>query len=158
MKKSIKVYIIYFPITLVFLQVLINFLALIDFDFYNKVGFYLNTFFGTNILFALFLVGFTFFFKFCSVSRAASIAELLFGINYLIIQNDNLYNILFQIIVGTIALIICLRSFIHKFPNCNVSLVRKFWSKFWHTGSCEKALDLFEEDRRKNFLKNNYGK
>ena len=139
-------FIICFPVLLVALQVIVNLWALIDREAYNSVGFYLNTFIGTNILFAFFLLAFTLSFNFCAVSRWSAIAELLFGLNYLIVQEDNLYNILFQVIVGGVSLILTYRFFMKKFPLCRVSLVHKFFSAVLLTGSCAKGLDKWEKE------------
>lgn len=146
MKKPVKIFIIYFPVVLVSLQVLVNLFALIDRTAYNAIGFYLNTFLGTNVLFSFFMLAFTFSFKFCAVSRWAAIAEVLFGVNYLVVQQDNLYNILFQIIVGAICLLLTYRYFTSKFPLCRISLLHKFFSYTILTGSCAKGLEIWEKD------------
>jgi hypothetical protein len=142
---------------LLILQIAMNNLALINRGAYDAVGFYLGAFLGTNILYALFSVCYTFYFNFCSVSRAAAIAQLLFGIFYIFIKEDILYNILFQLIVGTVALLWCLRVFMQKFPRCNISFVKIFLKKFFKTGSCEKAFDLYNEEIRIDLIKKSYG-
>lgn len=152
MRKSVKVFIIYFPVVLVSLQILVNLFALINRDAYNAVGFYLNTFLGTNILFSFFLLAFTFSFRFCTVSRWSAIAEVLFGLNYLIVQQDNLYNIIFHIIVGTISLWLTYKHFTTKFPLCRISLLHKFFSYTILTGSCAKGLDIWEQDVKATIL------
>jgi hypothetical protein len=144
--KRVKNFIIYFPVILVSIQVLVNIYALVDRPGYYAAGFYLNTFIGTNVLFALFLVAFTFSFNLCQVSRFASVAEILFAVNYLIVQEDNLYNIIFQLIVGIISLVLTYNYFIKKFPLCRISLLHKFFGAVVITGSCAKGLDIFERD------------
>ncbi len=148
--KPLKKFLIYFPVILVALQVIVNLYALIDRASYNAVGFYLNTFIGTNVFFGVFfgvfLVAFTFSFNFCAVSRWCAIGECLFALNYLIVQQDNLYNILFQVIVGVIALTITFRHFIRKFPLCKISLVHKFIACVFVTGSCQRGLIKWEND------------
>ena len=62
MKRYSRLAIVYFPVLLVTLQVAANFLFLAEPELYYSIGFYLNTFLGTNMLFALFLVVFTFSF------------------------------------------------------------------------------------------------
>lgn len=149
MRKKIKIFIVYFPVILVSCQVLVNLLSFVWYDGYVAAGFYLNNFFGTNMLFAAFLLGFTYWFKFCAVSRATAWAELLFGIFFMIVQEDNLYNILFQVIVGVAALILTFRYFIHKFPLCSLALVWRFFGSVTKTKSCSKGLELWE---RKTYL------
>ena len=156
--KLVKKFIIYFPIILVSLQVCANLLALISVNTYLSIGWYLNLFIGTNVMFAVFLAAFTFSFNFCNVSRAASIAEVLFALNYLIVQQDNLYNILFQVIVGLAALFITYRYYIKKFPLCRLSLLHKFIAAIFITGGCEKALKRFERDVTATVTRTHYAK
>ena len=111
MKRYTRLAIVYFPVLLVTLQVAANLLFLAEPELYYSIGFYLNTFLGTNVLFALFLVLFTFSFGFCKISRSAAVVECLFGVNYLVVQEDNLYNILFQIIAGTAAIFLTIVHF-----------------------------------------------
>lgn len=144
--KPIKKFLIYFPVILVSLQVIVNLYALWDRASYNSLGFYLNTFIGTNVFFSVFLVAFTFSFNFCAVSRWAAIGEMLFAINYLIVQEDTLYNILFQVIVGVIALILTYYHFKNKFPLCRISLLHKFVAYVFLTGSCAKGLIKWERE------------
>lgn len=146
MMKWLKKFLIYFPVILVSLQVVVNLYAIFDHASYVAWGFYLNTFLGTNVFFALFLIVFTFSFPFCSISRCAAVCELLFAVNYLIVQQDNLYNILFQITVGTVSLVLTYNHFRAKFPLCKVSMVHNFFGYVILTGSCNKALAKCERD------------
>jgi len=144
MRKKLKLFITYFPVILITGQVITNLLYFIAPEFYSNYGFYLGLAFGTNLLFALFLVGFTIWFRFCAVSRWAAYAQLAFAVNYLIVQQDSLYNIMFQIIVGTGALLLTFRFFIVKFPLCKLSLFASFVKSFLLTGSCNSALDRWD--------------
>jgi hypothetical protein len=101
--------------------------------------------FGVNILFAIFLLSFTYWFKFCTVSRFAAWAEVMFAVNYIIVQQDNLYNILFQIIVGALALMLTFKYFIDRFPLCSVALVWRFIKSVLEKRSCSKGMDLWEQ-------------
>lgn len=145
MRKQIKLFIIYFPVVLVSCQILVNLFSFVSFELYMKAGFVLNTFFGTNALFSLFLLAFTYWFKFCAVSRYAAWAEVLFAFNYLIIQEDNLYNIMFQVIVGSIALLLTFRYFVRRFPLCSVALVWSFIKSVTQAKSCKRGMDVWEE-------------
>lgn len=144
MKKKIKLFIVYFPVILIAGQVLVNLLSFIDRPLYLKAGFYLNLTFGTNIAVAFFLVAFTQVLKFCSVSRWAAYAQLAFAVNYAIVQQDNLYNILFQVIGGIIALILTFRHYIKRFPLCRVSLVVSFIGSIWREKSCENGIERWQ--------------
>lgn len=146
MKKKAKLFIIYFPVLLVAGQMATNCLYFISNTLYNQLGFYLNLTFGTNILFAIFLVVFTMRFKFCAVSRYAAIAQLLFAVNYLIVKQDNLYNILFQLTVGLLAIVLTFRHYINKFPLCRLSLFFSFMSSIISAkGHCQKGLERWEQ-------------
>lgn len=144
MKKA-KLFIIHFPVILVSCQVIVNLLYFVWFNAYINAAFYLNTFFGTNVLFAVFLLAFTYWFRFCAVSRYSAWAEILFALNYMIVQQDSLYNILFQIIVGTIAIFLTTRFFVIRFPLCSVALVVRFLKSVTQTGSCKRGLDMWEK-------------
>lgn len=149
MRPKAKVFISYFPILLIAVQVAINLLYFLAPNFYQNNGFYLNTFFGTNIFFSVFLVFFTFVLKFCAISRAASLAELSYGIFYLVIQDDGLYNVLFQVIAGLLALGWTFKTYITRYPLCKLSLLATFlWGVVFggiKNGNCKKALDKWEE-------------
>jgi len=160
--KSVKKVLVYFPVVLVSLQVLANLYALIDRESYNAIGFYLNTFIGTNILFSFFLLAFTFSFNFCRISRFSAIAECMFGLNYLIVQQDNLYNILFQVIVGVIFLILTYLHFINKFPLCKLSLIHKLFASLlaslFTNGSCAKGIDNYQKNIESTVKQAHYAK
>lgn len=156
MKKNVKLFVIYFPVMLVGFQVAVNLLSFIAPSFYLEAGFYLNTFFGTNVLFSLFLVAFTFWFKFCSVSRWAAVAEVLFSVNYLIVREDNLYNVMFQVVIGSIALIATFWHYIKKFPLCRMSLVAGLFSSVIKTGSCKKGIDDWDRNIKSMILKTHH--
>lgn len=146
MQKKIKIFIVYFPVILVACQVLVNLLYFAWPSAYNNTGFYLNLFFGSNIMVGVFLLVVTFGLKFCAISRWASVAELLYGVNYLIVQQDNTYNIVFQIITGAVALIITFRAYLSNFPLCQMSLFFSFLgSIFSSKGDCEKAIDHWQD-------------
>ena len=150
MKKYLKIFVIYFPVILITGQVIINLTSFSFPAFYLKAGFVLNTLFGVNFMFALFLLSFTYWFKFCSVSRYAAWAEVLFAVNYLIVQNDNLYNIMFQIIIGILAIILTFKFYIKKFPLCAIALITRFIGSVIRTQNCEKAVEMWE---RKTYSK-----
>jgi hypothetical protein len=146
LRKKAKIFIIYFPVILVSCQVLVNLLSFITPAAYNRAGFYLNTFFGTNAMFSVFLLAFVYWFKFCAVSRYAAWAEVLFAVNFMIVQQDNLYNIMFQVIVGTIAILLTFRYFVRRFPLCSLALVWRFIKSITKTKSCKKGLDMWERN------------
>jgi len=127
----------WFPVILVTLQVLANVLYFIDADFYYRNGMYLNMAVGTNLLFPLFMLAVAFSFKFCYVSRAAAIAECLFAAYYLIFQKDDIYNIVFQITVGGLALVITLYYLTRR------SKVVRFIITSIGSADCEKGIEKY---------------
>lgn len=153
MKKSLKTFLIYFPILLVGFQVFVNLLSFLAYDWYAAAGFYLNTFFGTNVFFALFLVGFCYMFRMCAVSRAAAWAEIAFAVNFMIVKEDNLYNIMFQVIVGAVALSYTFWDYVKKYPLCRLS----HWAWFhWlavKNCSCKRGFDEWEKHTETALLK-----
>lgn len=156
MRKGIKLFVVYFPVVLVALQVLGNALYFILPSIYYGTAFYLNLFLGTNFLFAFFLLAFTFMFRFCAVSRWAAGAECIFAILYLIIQSDTVYNILIQITVGLIALIATFWHYIKKFPHCNFSVGLSFLANSVKHSSCRKSIDHFDSKVKRSILKNHH--
>lgn len=158
MKKYFKLFVIYFPVVLVSCQVLVNLLSFVWPEGYMAAGFYLNTFFGTNVLFAIFLLIFCFMFRFCAVSRWAAGAELLFAVNYMVVQQDNLYNIMFQVIVGALAIAATFWHYVKKFPLCRLGLVVGFIRSVIAKGSCKKGLENWDRDIKSILLKNHYRK
>lgn len=155
MRKA-KLFVIYFPVVLVALQVAANLLYFVQPDWYMKLGFYLNTFLGTNVLFSVFILIFTFMFRFCAVSRWAAVAECMFAFFYLVIQRDDVYNIIFQVGVGTLALIATFWHYIRKFPGCNFSAGISFISDVIRHRDCKKGLDHWDHKVRKSVLNSHH--
>lgn len=165
MKYFSKIVIAYFPILLTFFQLLINLIYFINKDFYVDYSFYFSNMFGQSLIFSLFLVLYTYFFKFCSILRITAITQLIICILYLIIQNDNIYNILFQIIVAVLSLLMTVYYYVKKYPKCRISLyikAKKYSLYLWNiflkaltnTGfDCEKGLREYKLNRE-NFYKN----
>jgi hypothetical protein len=155
MRRLAKIFMAYFPVILIGFQIIINLMALAIPKVYYSIGFYLSLLFGTNLLFALFLVVFCHMMRFCFISRWAAYAQLLFAANYLVIQQDNLYNIMFQIIVGVVALIITFWHYVNKFPLCKLSLLAGFFYNiiFKSKCDCEKGIEAFDRKLKEKVLK-----
>lgn len=154
--RTVKLFVIYFPVALVMLQVIGNSLYFISPGIYFTSSFYLNLFLGTNFLFAFFLLAFTFMFRFCAVSRWAAVAECVYAVMYLIIQQDTVYNIAIQIVVGLLALVATFWHYVRKFPGCNFSVGLRFFGDVIRKGSCEKGLQHF--DMKKSTVRNHHEK
>ena len=126
MRQKAKIFISYFAILLIAAQVIINLLFFFAYNFYVKYGFYLNTFFGTNIMFSVFLIALTHTLKFCSISRVSAYTEFAYGLFYLVIKDDGVYNVLFQVVTGVAALLWTFRVYIRKYPLCRLSMMATF--------------------------------
>lgn len=73
----------------------------------------------------------------------------------MIVQQDNLYNILFQVIVGSLALILTSWYFIRKFPLCSIALMWEFILSVTKKKSCSKGLEMWER-KTYNHIKNHH--
>ena len=157
--KNMKKLIVYFIVILVACQVLVDIYALIDHAGYVRAGFYLGAFFGTNLFVAIFFLAFSYSFKFCKISRACAWAEMLFNINFIIVKEDNLYNLLFQIIIGVIALTVTFDFFIKKFPLCRISLLWQLILSFgviFTGGKCDDVVNNFDSNIKESLVKKMY--
>lgn len=155
MRKE-KIFLAYAPVGLLVCQILANILWFVDKSVYYKTAFYFNALVGSSLAFAIVLVLLTYLFKFCSVSRYAAIAQILFAINYLIVQQDNLYNIMFQIIIGLLAIIATFWHYVKKFPLCRLSLFTGFIASSIKKGSCKKGLEEWDRNVKSIILKQHH--
>lgn len=149
MKRKIKIFLAYSPVLLLAVQMVANIVWFIDPTFYYMVGFYLNALFGSSLFLGAILVGFTQLFPFCYVSRYAAFAQVLFTVNYMVVQQDNLYNIMFQIIVGALALLATFGYYANKFPLCQLGLLKRFIRNITKEKSCEKGISLYHQETKK---------
>ena len=140
MKRAGLLTIAYFPIALTSAQLIINIMLM--FNYINlSYLFYLNTFFGVNVFFAVFLVLYTRFFSFCIVSRAAAYSELILAIDVLFINSEHIYNLIFQSIILFIGVSTSLYYYIRKYPTCLISMQARFIRLAFKNGfHCEKTL------------------
>jgi len=152
----------YFIIALVFCQVIMGIFALVNRTAYDRAGFYLDSFFGTNVLVSALFIALSYQLRFCKISRVAAWTELAFAINWVIIKEDNLYNILFQVIGGTAALIATYLHFINKFPLCKLSLIHKLFASLFASlftgGGCEKGIDNYQKNIESTIKQAQYAK
>lgn len=140
-----KIILAYFPIIYTMLQLICNVVYFIDKEFYLNLAFYFQNTIGTSLILSVFLVIYTSYFKFCSISKITALTQLLMSIVYLVIQDDSIYNIIFQITVMFISLILTLYLYIKKFPKCNISLNILFsFLLMKNSFNCFKALNEFK--------------
>lgn len=163
MRLVCKIIIAYFPILLTAFQLFINGIYFINESLYNYYSFYFANTLGTSFIFSFFLVIYTSYFKFCSVSKIASYAQMLLSIAYLVIQKDDVYNIVFQSVVMIMTLIITGYYYVKKYPKCKFSLYVKgleysvkLWKSFLASLSnsnfeCEKAFEDYKLKRKHHY-------
>ena len=153
LKRAGLLTIAYFPIVLTSAQLLINvglMFNVIDFKFL----FLLNTFFGVNVFFAIFLVLYTRFFSFCIVSRAAAYSELILSANVLFINSESLYNLIFQSVILFIGVATSMYYYIRKYPTCLISMQARFVRLIFKNGfHCEKTLLEMQHKSYQFYLK-----
>lgn len=106
MKRLVRGFIMYFPVILIAGQLAANILYVASPEIYSDWFFYIGALFGINWLMAIFMVAFTFYFKFCSISRVCAVTELLFGVVDLAAKDSPQFNVAVQIIAAAIALLI----------------------------------------------------
>lgn len=158
-----KLILAYFPIVLTLLQLSANILYFVNKEYYIQNSFYISNTIGGSLIFSLFLVLYTSCFKFCSVSKLTAYMQLIIAVSYLVIQNDNIYNIIFQTIIMILALIFTFYLYIKKNPNCAISLylkarfyTAKLWEQFLlslskHNFNCERALNDYQQKRKLHY-------
>lgn len=156
MKRAATIFLAYFPLALLTFQVLADILYLISFKTYASLYFYLSWAMGSSFLLALFLIIFTERLKFCEVSKWAARAQMLFSIVYLIIRQDNIYNISIQIVIGLVAMILTAKYYKHKFPLCRLSLFLNFMKNVFKESSCEKGVVAHDRETKNLIIQKKY--
>ena len=103
------------------------------------------------------------YFPFCKVSRITAYCQVIFVLFYKYIEDDDIYNILFQLGVGGLALLFTLYFYVKKNPKCKFSLYIYaklytiiLWEQFLKSFSksnfnCEKAFEDYQYKRKKHY-------
>ncbi len=167
MKRLLKLYISFSPIVSLFLIVVINVYSLFNYESYCKNAYWINMLVGISAVQILRDLALVYTFKFCELSKYSCYAILSFIPVYLIIYSiygtETKGNILYQIIVGITALFITLIAYIHKYPQCQLSIylkAKKYSIELWNSFllslaknkfSCYDALDDFKEKRKLHY-------
>lgn len=156
MKRITTLFIAYFPLALLTFQVIADIVYLISFKSYASAYFYLGWSMGSSFLYSLLLIAMTERLKFCEVSKWAARCQMAFSIVYLIIRQDNIYNISIQIILGLVAIILTIIHYKHKFPLCRLSLLLSFIKNVFKERSCEKGVEAYDREVKNLILKQKY--
>jgi hypothetical protein len=91
-------------------QLFVNLLFVFQKEFYLKYSFYFANTTGTSLIYILLLNCVVFLLPYCKASRICAVAQIIMSILWLIIQEDNIYNITSQIIIGVLALLFTLKK------------------------------------------------
>ena len=98
-------------------QVAANLLYMADMDSYAKLYPYIGTFFGFNMIAALRSLAISHYFNFCRVTKAADIAQIVFGVFYMCFPNKEEYNLSIQVLVGIAALLVTFINFVMQYES-----------------------------------------
>jgi hypothetical protein len=85
-------------------QLLANITSIFFKEFYYKNWFIIANLVGVSFIYLIPMVAVVFLLKYCYVSRICAIAQVILTILWLVIQEDNIYNITAQLIIGFLAL------------------------------------------------------
>jgi hypothetical protein len=103
--KKVRLHIIaYCFVYITLIQFICNLIFLFNKDFYILNIFYLTQISGLNYINIIILTCVVFQLKYCNISRICAIAQVILSILWLVIQEDNFYNITAQLIIGFLAL------------------------------------------------------
>lgn len=99
----------YFCIGLICIQNAINTIALFCPSLYTEnVEFYCTQFFGCPLVLCLLMCVVCYEFKLSSWAWACALAECVFFISFMVIKQDNIYNLSIQLITGIASVIVSL--------------------------------------------------
>ena len=141
-----------------------NILSLISYEFYSNNFFWISCFFGSTLISSVQNIAMVHLFKFCEISKYASYAILIFLpvyiIDFLIFGTESIANILFQLIIGLVALFLTLLAYIKKYPNCTITnyiRAKQYSLSIWNcfirslaknNFQCETALEEYKHQRK----------
>jgi len=115
MKGYGKIFVLYSPIILLAGQVLANLWYMGDTDSYVKMYPYIATFFGFNMIAAVRSFLLSYYLKACKATRAVDLAQIFFGIFYMVFPDKEVYNLIIQVLVGIAALLVTFINFVMQY-------------------------------------------
>jgi hypothetical protein len=144
---------------------IVNIFGLVNYDLYCKNAFWLNCFVGLSFLNSLRDISMIHLFKFCDISKYAAYSMLLFMPIYLLIFLIFGYeakgNLIFQLVIGAVALGLTFKAYIKKYPNCtmtNYIRAKQYSISIWNcflkslaknNFECNDALEDYKQKRSK---------
>jgi hypothetical protein len=112
MKKLLTILVAYSFVIITSVQLLANIICIVNKEFYYEHWFIIANLVGFSIIYLIPMVAVAFLFKFCIPSRICAITQVVLSILWLIIQEDNTYNITAQIVIATLALFLTAKKLI----------------------------------------------
>ena len=110
MKKVLTFIVAYSFVIITSMQLFVNLIFIFNKEFYYKYWFYFSQIAGLSIVYLIPMLAVVFLLKFCTPSRICAIGQLILSILWLVIQEDNIYNITAQITIGTVALLFTIKK------------------------------------------------
>jgi hypothetical protein len=104
-KKILTIIVAYSFVIITSVQLVVNLIFVFAPEFYLRNGFYFSNFGGLSVTYLIPMVSVAFLLKYCAPSRICAIGQVIMTILWLIIKEDNIYNINAQITIGLICLL-----------------------------------------------------
>jgi hypothetical protein len=113
-KRVLTFIVAYCFVIITAMQLFVNLLFVLAPDFYIRNAFYITQIGGFLISYLIPMVSVAFLFKFCEVSRVCAVAQVILTILWVVIKEDNTFNITAQIIICVMALLFTFKKIITK--------------------------------------------
>jgi hypothetical protein len=104
-KKILTFIVAYSFVIITSVQLFVNLVFILAPEFYMRNSFYFSQVGGLSVSYLLPMLAVAFLFKFCTISRVCAVAQVILTVLWLVIQEDNVYNITAQITIGIFALL-----------------------------------------------------
>jgi hypothetical protein len=115
-KKILTIIVAYSFVIITSVQLVVNLIFVFAPEFYLRNGFYFSNFGGLSVTYLIPMVSVAFLLKYCAPSRICAIGQVIMTILWLIIKEDNIYNITAQIFIALMCLFFPMK-FIKKIVN-----------------------------------------
>jgi hypothetical protein len=124
-KKILTFIVAYSFVIITSVQLFVNLVFILAPEFYMRNSFYFSQVGGLSVSYLLPMLAVAFLFKFCTISRVCAVAQVILTVLWLVIQEDNVYNITAQITIGIFALLFSIK----KIKNYCIFVIKSLLSK-----------------------------
>ena len=168
-KKFDKVYLAYSPVINILAIIIVDIISLVNYEFYYNYYVYISIAVGMSVLNALDKRAMIRLFSFCDISRYSVYTLIsfipIFIIDYWIFGYESKNNRILQIVIGVVALVLTVKAYIKKYPNCtmtNYIKAKQYSLSIWNcflkslaknNFQCENALEDYKQKRSKYHAK-----